>query len=346
MKYLYLVVFTVLRTIKAKTRKGGKPPNLILITVTALQFTFPTPDWLLPVNIVIIQKYFWCARFGSLTVICFVGCPVIIWQTTPTGSSSHNPLGRSLSEIGFDSYYPDFLSRQLFNCLCWLQTQELDKYIHPKSGVDCHFHGIAAHALLANKLVSRDLHFQRDVVRGSSCEWGYFRNYITSILTMGFIAFDRYTRVLKQALYNRLFPSKRTARLCRMDSFYVFCNTAIVQMGKDSATSSICYLQFCLENCAYVICSGNRRRWEQHNRTNNPYQIVYTLHPHKSPESDFSQYYVPLKNILLLPNLPDSKNLPEESIFGGTDPLGTPVMRHQAKRLCKTNITLLHFLSK
>ena len=80
-------------------------------------------------------------------------------------------------------------------------------------------------------------------------------------------------------------------------------------------------------------------------RTNNPYQIVYTLHPHKSPESDFSQYYVPLKNIFLLPNLPDSKNLPEESIFGGTDPLGTPVMRHQAKRLCKTNITLLHFLA-
>ena len=36
---------------------------------------------------------------------------------------------------------------------------------------------------------------------------------ISSILTMGFIAFNRYIRVGKQALYNRLFPSKKTARL-------------------------------------------------------------------------------------------------------------------------------------
>ena len=38
---------------------------------------------------------------------------------------------------------------------------------------------------------------------------------IASILTMGLIAFNRYIRVVKQALYNRLFPSKRTARLYR-----------------------------------------------------------------------------------------------------------------------------------
>ena len=87
------------------------------------------------------------------------------------------------------------------------------------------------------------------------------------------------------------------------------------------------------------------RGWEGTFRTNNPYQIVCTIHSLKSPESDFPQYYVPLKDILLLPNLPDSKHLPEERIFGGTDPLGTPGMRHQAKRLCKTNITLLHFLA-
>ena len=43
-------------------------------------------------------------------------------------------------------------------------------------------------------------------------------------------------------------------------------------------------------------------------RTNNPYQIVYTLHPLKNPESDFSQHCFPSKDILLLPNLPDSKN--------------------------------------
>jgi len=59
-------------------------------------------------------------------------------------------------------------------------------------------------------------------------------------------------------------------------------------------------------------------------RTNNPYQIVYTLHPLKNPESHFSQHYFPSKDILLLPNRPDSKNLPEEQIFGGTDLFGYP----------------------
>ena len=93
-----------------------------------------------------------------------------------------------------------------------------------------------------------------------------------------------------------------------------------------------------------LILESWKRVWLSF-RTNNPYQIICTIHPLKSPESDFPQYYVPLKDILLLPNLPDSKYLPEERIFGGTDPLGTPGMRHQAKRLCKTNITLLHFLA-
>ena len=46
--------------------------------------------------------------------------------------------------------------------------------------------------------------------------------------------------------------------------------------------------------------------------------------------------FFPSKDILLLPNLAASKNLPEEQILRGTDPLGTPVMRHQAKRLCQT----------
>lgn len=78
-----------------------------------------------------------------------------------TGSSSQGPLGRSLSEIAWEvalsilttltSFLGNFLV--VYVVLKDSRLKELDKYIHPKPGIDCHFHGIAAHALLANKLV-------------------------------------------------------------------------------------------------------------------------------------------------------------------------------------------------
>ena len=83
---------------------------------------------------------------------------------------------------------------------------------------------------------------------------------IASILTMGLIAFNRYIRVVKQALYNRLFPSKRTARLYRgvvwiASTFfatpplygwgkvvyhrrYAICNFVLVIVGSENTTTT------------------------------------------------------------------------------------------------------------
>ena len=74
-------------------------------------------------------------------------------------------------------------------------------------------YGIAAHALLAISLYRGASIFSE-----SWCEVQAVIEAtlgIASILTMGLIAFNRYIRVVKQALYNRLFPSKRTAQLYR-----------------------------------------------------------------------------------------------------------------------------------
>ena len=86
---------------------------------------------------------------------------------------------------------------------------------------------------------------------------------IASILTMGLIAFNRYIRVVKQALYNRLFPSKRTARLyrgvVRIASTF-FATPPLCGWGK-----VVYHRRYAI--CNFVICSGNRRQWEQHNHS-------------------------------------------------------------------------------
>ena len=59
--------------------------------------------------------------------------------------------------------------------------------------------------------------------------------------------------------------------------------------------------------------------------TNNTWELFYTSNTLRHPQLSFSQQHVPSKDILLLPHLPASKNMPEEQIFWGPDPLGAPV---------------------
>ena len=49
--------------------------------------------------------------------------------------------------------------------------------------------------------------------------------------------------------------------------------------------------------------------------TNNTWELFYTSNTLRHPQLSFSQQHVPSKDILLLPHLPASKNMPEEQIF-------------------------------
>ena len=83
------------------------------------------------------------------------------------GSSSHDPLKRSYSQIGLEVALAILISLMSFlgNLLVVYvvhkdsRPQELDEYIHPKPGIDWHCYGNATHALLGNKSVYRDLDF-------------------------------------------------------------------------------------------------------------------------------------------------------------------------------------------
>ena len=88
---------------------------------------------------------------------------------------------------------------------------------------------------------------------------------IASILTMGLIAFNRYIRVVKQALYNRLFPSKRTARLYRGVVWIAstfFATPPLYGWGKvvQHPRYAICNFAWKVEHMSYVLVivgSGN-----------------------------------------------------------------------------------------
>lgn len=75
---------------------------------------------------------------------------------------------------------------------------------------------------------------------------------------MGFIAFDRYIRVLKQALYNRLFPSKRTAQLYRGVVWIAstfFATPPLYRWGKivQHPRYAICNFAWKIEHMSYVL---------------------------------------------------------------------------------------------
>ena len=63
------------------------------------------------------------------------------------------------------------------------------------------------------------------------------------------------------------------------------------------------------------------------------WQIAHSSYPTHQITSDTHNFPIS-KDILFCPNLPASKNLPEEQIFWGTDPLGAP------ENDCKTSKTL------
>ena len=106
---------------------------------------------------------------------------------------------------------------------------------------------------------------------------------LASILTMGLIAVNRYIRVVKPALYNRLFPSKRIARVyCALvwiasTLLATSSSSCIVLVWQDDVQSSFCHLLFRLESRAYFIYHTCRWCSDQRNHSSNILLLLQDL---------------------------------------------------------------------
>ena len=172
-----------------------------------------------------------------------------------TGPSSHDPLGRSRTEISLE------VALSILICLISILNNFLVVYVVNKdSRLKC-VTNIFILNLALTDIFMATLYMPFWVISLHSGTWIFSEKWCqlsaailstlaaTSHLTMGLIAFNRYVRVVKPAMYSRLFPSKGTILLRpHMDSFYTCCNTAVVRVGQDSLPSLFCYLHFFLEN--------------------------------------------------------------------------------------------------
>ena len=64
--------------------------------------------------------------------------------------------------------------------------------------------------------------------------------------------------------------------------------------------------------------------------------------PLRHHELSISKQHFPSEDLLFFPNLPASKNFPEEQIFWATDPLGAPVCSQETSRHPRANNTIFH----
>ena len=189
-------------------------------------------------------------------------------NNSQTGSSSFDPLGRSRSEIGLE------VALSILICLISILDNLLVVYVvnndsRLKSVTSIFIHNLALTDIFMASLQRPfwiiSLYKGTWIFRGKWCEISasiLFTCGLASILTMGLIAVNRYIRVVKPALYNRFFPSKRIARVyCVLVwvASMLLVNSAILWVWQDGAQSSFCYLLFRLESRAYFIyhtCSG------------------------------------------------------------------------------------------
>ena len=141
--------------------------------------------------------------------------------STPT---THDPLGRSRSEIGLE------VALAILICLISFLDNFLVVYVVHKDSRLKSLTNVFVQNLALTDISMATLHMPFWVISlytGTSCEIQVVINCtlgVASILNMGLIAFNRYIRVVKPALYSRLFPSKRMAR--------VYCALVWIAVGK------------------------------------------------------------------------------------------------------------------
>ena len=135
-----------------------------------------------------------------------------------TGSSSHDPLGRSRCEIGLE------VALSILICLISILDNLLVVYVVHKDTRLKSLTNVFIHNLALTDISLASLHMPFWVITLYTGTWIFSERWceieaviqctlgLASILNMGLIAFNRYIRVVKPALYSRFFPSKRMAR--------------------------------------------------------------------------------------------------------------------------------------
>ena len=135
-----------------------------------------------------------------------------------TGSSSHDPLGRSRSEIGLE------VVLAILICLMSILDNLLVVYVVHKDSRLKSLTNVFIHNLALTDISLASLHMPFWVITLYTGTWIFSERWceiqaviqctlgLASILNMGLIAFNRYIRVVKPAFYRRLFPSNRMAR--------------------------------------------------------------------------------------------------------------------------------------
>ena len=140
-------------------------------------------------------------------------------NSSQTEPSSHDPLGRSSSEISLE------VALAILICVTSILDNLLVVYVvnndsRLKNVTNMFIHNLAltdiSMATLQMPFWIISLHKGAWIFSGKWCELSaaiVSTFGLASFLNMGLIAFNRYIRVVKPALYNKLFPGKRMARL-------------------------------------------------------------------------------------------------------------------------------------
>ncbi|CAH3127847.1 unnamed protein product [Porites lobata] len=181
------------------------------------------------------------------------------------GSSSHDPLKRSYSQIGLEVALAILISLMSF-----LGNLLVVYVVHKDSRLKS-LTNIFIQNLALTDIAMATLHMPYWVISLYTGTWIFSETWcdfqalieatlgIASILNMGLIAFNRYIRVVKPAqLYSRLFPSKKMARVYSAlvwISSMLLASPPLYGWGKMvyHPTYAICSFNWEIEHISYVI---------------------------------------------------------------------------------------------
>ena len=174
-------------------------------------------------------------------------------NNSQTGSSSHDPLGRSRSEIGLE------VALAILICLISFLDNFLVVYVVHKDRRLKSLTNVFVQNLALTDISMATLHMPFWVITLYTGTWIFSERWceiqaviqctlgLASILNMGLIAFNRYIPSRQTSVVQQTFPEQENgATLLRpgMDSFFASCNTAVIRLGQDGLPSSLCCLHF------------------------------------------------------------------------------------------------------
>ena len=185
-------------------------------------------------------------------------------NNSQTGSSSHDLLGRSRSEIGLE------VALSILICLMSILDNLLVVYVVHKDSRLKSLTYVFIHNLALSDISLASLHMPFWVITLYTGTWIYSERWceiqaviqstlgLASVLNMGLIAFNRYIRVVKPALYSRLFPSKKMARIyCALVwiASFLVATPPLYGWGKMvyHPLFAVCTFDWKLENISYLI---------------------------------------------------------------------------------------------